>query len=65
MKDNRFRLTFKGGASELEKLVQVCFEELLAAFEKITHLKVNLELHKHGYDLLVHLTLFQAFKVAQ
>ena len=65
MEDNWFRLAGKRVARELKKLVQVGFEELLAAFNEVTNLKIDLKLHKYGRNLFVQLTLFQGFKVAQ
>ena len=58
-------MVVKRVARELKKLVQVSFEELLAAFNEVAHLEIDLELHKYRNNLLVQLTLFQGFKIAQ
>ena len=65
MEQYRDWLTFEASYCELEQFTKVAFKKHITAFQKISHLEIDLELHKNRNNLFVDIALFQDIKVTE
>ena len=58
MEKNRYWLTLEARCRKLEQFTQVALKKYISTFQKVSHLEIDLELHKDRNNLLVDIALF-------